>query len=155
MKYGIVIGILSLCLGLGSCRTASIAGYYGYETECMGDNFDGSYMLRTQGQGSTRPAAIAAAKRNVINDLLFSGVKRGQCTLPPLLTELNAREKYRSYVERFFADGSYDAYASLSPRYRLRKVALKDKTMGSTFLLVLRVERAQLEQRLRDDKIIQ
>ncbi|MBQ8423272.1 MAG: hypothetical protein IJY36_03285 [Coprobacter sp.] len=154
MKKIIFGGILLLCIGFTSCRTASISSYYQYETECLGDQLDGSILLRVKGQGISRNAAINAAEKQAVNDIMFSGVKRGQCTFVPLLKEVNAREKYRTYFESLFSGNDYDKYVRIAPRNKLKKVAMKDGTVGTTYLIVLKVFRTELEQKLISDNII-
>ena len=47
------------------------ASYYNYETECLEDKLDGSFILQAWGKGSDKSEAIDQAKRNVLNDILL------------------------------------------------------------------------------------
>ncbi|MDP5076044.1 MAG: hypothetical protein NWP82_06130, partial [Flavobacteriales bacterium] len=68
---------------------------------------DGSQTLESWGSGRNRFDAVEQAKKNAINEVLFKGILNGkpECERKPLVPEVNAREKYASYFNAFFADG--------------------------------------------------
>ena len=88
-------------LGQSSKQQKKTSSYYDFETECLQDKLDGSYIFYTWGKGSDKSEAINQAKKNAINDLLFKGINKG-CQLNPLIIEINGGVKYKSYVNSFF-----------------------------------------------------
>lgn len=62
-----------------------------------------SETLRAWGRGKNRTDAIEQAKKNAVRDVLFKGVVAGsrECSVRPLITEVNAQERYASYFNDF------------------------------------------------------
>lgn len=72
----------------------------------------------------------------------------------PLVTTVNAREKYREYFDVFFADnGEYLNYISMSDR-RLGSTVKKISSTQVSVRLTVRVLTPQLRQKLINDNII-
>ena len=73
-----------------------ISGNYIYKTECMGIEHDGSMTLKTWGNGRNRADAVEQAKKNAVRDVIFQSIMEGKqdCLKKPLITEVNAEEKY-------------------------------------------------------------
>ena len=119
--------------------------YHSFESECLGVELDGSETLRAWGRGKNRTDAIEQAKKNAVRDVLFKGVVAGsrECSVRPLITEVNAQERYASYFNDFFRDGG---------EY-LKYVSMEDKKKIS-YSTTVRVLRSQLQQKLIEDKIL-
>lgn len=124
------------------------SSYYSFETECLEDKLDGSYIFYTWGKGSNKMEAIDQAKRNALNDLLFNGINKG-CQLRPLIIELNGETKYKSYVYAFFQE-DYKDYITLekSPK------SLSKSKQQTTYGVKIRINAEALKQKLIKDNII-
>ncbi len=101
--------VVTLVSTVGCSKTTKVtkaSAYVSYETTCMGVEHDGSHTLRVWGKGPTKDAAIEQAKKNAVYDILFKGTRgSGECEQRPLVTEVNARERYAGYFNPFFANG--------------------------------------------------
>lgn len=133
------------------------AGNYGYKTECLGIESDGSITVKSWGNGRNRSDAVEQAKKNAVRDVIFNGINEGKsdCFNKPLVFEVNAQEKNEGYFNKFFSDGGeYKNYISLRDKRifgsRDKKKARQSVTNG----LVVRVLRSELKQKLIDDKLI-
>lgn len=155
-KISLLIILLSTCLGFSQ---KNIAGNYGYKTECLGVELDGSETVKAWGNGRNRSDAVEQAKKNALRDVIFFGLLEGKqdCKQKPLILEVNALEKYEDYFNKFFADGGeFKNYISLRDERifdkvsRDRKKARESVTNG----LILRVLRSELKQKLIADGII-
>ena len=133
----------------GGDKQKHTASYYNYSTECLGDKLDGSYIFRAWGVGSTKKEAIDQAKRNVLNDILFNGITKGQCRVNRLIVEINAKEKYRNYVYNFF-NSEYDDYIKIQKSPKSRKKSRQQTVYG----IKVRVKVEAMRQKLRADNII-
>ena len=124
------------------------ASYYDVETECLEDKLDGSFVLYAAGKGSSKSEAIDQAKRNVLNDILFNGVDKG-CEIRPLILELNASKKYKTYTYSFF-DKEYKDYISIekSPK------SLKKSREQTSYRIKIRIKVEAIRQKLISDNII-
>lgn len=133
-----------------------IAGNYIYKTECLGVELDGSQTVKAWGNGKNNADAVEQAKKNAVRDVLFNGIHEGkqECETKPLITEVNAREKYEDYFNNFFTDGGdYKRFISLrdeNNEKRDKRKAHKSITKG----LVLRVLRSDLKKKLIADGIL-
>lgn len=120
---------------------------------CLGSELDGSQTLRVLGYGRNRSDAKEQAMKNAVSAIIFDGVKDG-CNLRPLVTEVNARERYDEYFNRFFADGGeYTKYVSLKDTKKRSADRKKDK-VGYSYEMTIRVLRSELKQRLIQDNVI-
>ena len=130
-----------------------------YDTQsikCLGTELDGSQTLRVTGYGRNRSDAKEQAKKNAVYAVIFDGVRDGVkgCNLRPLVTEVNARERYEDYFNIFFMDnGEYLKYVSLRDTKRMSADRKKDK-VGYSYEMTIRVLRAELKARLKADNVI-
>ncbi len=151
--------LILLCFwGITSCRTSipSTHVFNNYQTECLGVELDGSQTLRVWGKGKNKADAIEQAKKNAVRDVLFKGITSGsgECEQRPLLTEVNAQERYQYYFNVFFKDGGdYKNYISLSDKKSGSNIGA-DESSQSIYGVVVRVLRSELKQRLITDQII-
>ena len=123
---------------------------------CMGVELDGSQTLRVQGYGRNRSDAKEQAMKNAVWAVIFDGIRDGvgECNTRPLVTEVNAKERYEDYFNLFFADnGEYKKYVSLRDTKRRSGGKSKDK-LGYAYDLTVRVLRAELKARLKADNLI-
>jgi hypothetical protein len=162
MKLPIVIAALLLCTALQAQTSRPQkrnSGNYKFKTECMGVEGDGSQTLKAWGNGRNRADAVEQAKKNAVYDVIFNGILEGrqECQMRPLVFEVNAREKYEDYFDKFFADnGPYREFISLRDERigqkldRDRKKARESVTNG----VMVRVLRSELRSKLTTDGII-
>lgn len=150
--------ILSLCLAL-SCTLAlaqTQTVYARSSIRCLGVELDGSQTLRVQGYGRNKADAKEQAMKNAVWAVVFDGIRDGMqgCNMRPLVTEVNAAERYEDYFNLFFADGgAYKEYVSLQDTKRRSGGRSKDK-LGYAYDLTIRVLRPQLKARLKADNVI-
>jgi len=158
MKFKVTL--IALLLAVTAVQAQKkIAGNYGYKTECMGVEGDGSETVKAWGNGRNRSDAVEQAKKNAVRDIIFFGLVEGkqECKQKPLLLEVNAQEKYEDYFNKFFADGGeFKNYISLRDERILDKLD-RDRKRGRgsvTNGLILRVLRSELKAKLIADGII-
>lgn len=89
--------------------------FYPSPTTFMNNNGDGSITVRAWGLGPTAKDARIQARKQAVRDVIFKGVNiPGETQLSkPLLTEVNADQKYRAFFEAFFTDnGEWQLFVS-------------------------------------------
>lgn len=124
--------------------------------KCMGVELDGSQTLRVLGYGRNRSDAKEQAMKNAVWTVVFDGIREGVsgCNMRPLVTEVNARERYEDYFNVFFADGGeYKKYVTLRDTKKRSANKSKDK-VGYSYEMTIRVLRSQLKARLKADNVI-
>ncbi|PIQ14924.1 MAG: hypothetical protein COW67_11160 [Flavobacteriales bacterium CG18_big_fil_WC_8_21_14_2_50_32_9] len=147
---------------MNSCGSTQMkgAGNYTYETECMGVEGDGSQTLKAWGSGRNREDAIEQAKKNGVRDVLFKGIKNGkqECNVKPVLFDVNIREKKEVYFNAFFADqGPYKEFITGEDGSDIHfSVVAGRKKAGDqvTYGVIIRVQRAKLQDRMIQDQIM-
>ena len=155
MKRVLYFAILMFAFHL-SAKAQTRALYDHTTIKCMGVELDGSQTLRVQGYGRNRADAKEQAMKNAVWAVIFDGVKDGVegCNMRPLVTEVNAKERYEDYFNLFFADnGAYKEYVSMRDTKRGSGGRAKDK-LGYSYDLTIRVLRAELKARLKADNVI-
>ena len=128
--------------------------YFKYESECLGSELDGTVTLRAWGKGKNKNDAVEQAEKNALNDVLFKGIRRGksECELTPMITEVNARDKYEQYFDKFFnKDRKYSKY--ISYKDGSFKKEFKSKT-EVVYGVTVRVLSPNLKKKLKKDKIL-
>lgn len=123
---------------------------------CMGTELDGSETLRVLGYGRNRSDAKEQAMKNAVWAVIFDGIRDGSqgCNMRPLVSEVNARERYEDYFNIFFADnGEYKKYVSLRDTKKRSADRSKDK-VGYSYEMTIRVLRSELKARLKADNVI-
>lgn len=111
--------LILICAAMLTLLPVQVLKAQSYETECINVEQDGSQTLRVWGEGRNRGDAIEQAKKNAVYEILFRGVQKGNkgYNLRPIVTEVNARERYRTYFDTFFKDGGdYRKYVSMADR---------------------------------------
>lgn len=154
MKKIIITLLVLMSSAYADAQTQTI--YARSSVRCMGVELDGSQTLRVQGYGRNRLDAKEQAKKNAVWAVIFDGIREGSggCNMRPLVTEVNAKERYEDYFNLFFADnGPYKEYVSLKDTKYRSGGRSKDK-LGYAYDLTIRVLRAQLKERLKADNVI-
>ena len=127
-----------------------------YSVRCLGVELDGSQTLRVQGYGRNKNDAKEQAMKNAVYAVIFDGIRDGVegCNMRPLVTEVNARERYEDYFDIFFSDkGAYKEYVSMRDTKKRSADKAKDR-IGYSYDLTVRVLRPELKARLKADNII-
>lgn len=136
---------------------SSIEAYsQSYETKCLNIELDGSQTLRVWGEGRNKKDAVEQAKKNAVNEILFHGVRNGNkgYNQRPIVTVVNARERYQEYFDIFFADnGEYTNFVTMQDR-RIGSTIKKIGTTQVKCCITVRVLCSQLREKLKSDGII-
>lgn len=143
-------------LGLSYANAQDQSVYARASVRCMGVELDGSQTLRVQGYGRNRADAKEQAKKNAVWAVIFQGIREGVegCDMRPLVSEVNAQERYQNYFNIFFADnGEYQKYVSMKDTKHRSATKSKDKR-GYAYDLTVRVLRSELKARLKADNVI-
>ena len=151
LLFGVVISTMIIM----SCNPQNnVAGYYSYETECLGTELDGSQTLKAWGTGVNLDDAVFQAKKQAIKDVIFKGINKGRegCSKRALVIEVNAQEKYEDYWNVFFADGG--KYLQFTTHEDGKFLSKKKAGNQLTYGVTVRVLRKELKQQLIDDKIL-
>lgn len=156
MKRRLLYILLLMMLGV-TCYAQGVMGIYTqFETECLGVEEDGTQTLRVWGSGKNKNDAQDQARKNAVRDVIFKGIRNGVegCNMKPLVTEVNAREKYEDYFNKFFRDGGkYEDFVSgKDSKQKMKKIEKTD--MGVRVTLIVRVLRPKLKERLQKDGIL-
>lgn len=156
MKQRLLYIIFLMVLGV-SCYAQGMMGIYtNFEPECLGVEEDGTQTLRVWGSGKDKKDAQDQARKNAVRDVLFKGIRNGVegCNMKPLVNEVNAREKYEDYFNRFFRDDrKYEKFVSnKDSKQKMKKIEKTD--MGVRVALVVRVLRPKLREQLKKDGIL-
>ena len=163
MKKTILFALLSVGLftftGCTVTNQTRTAGNYSYKTECLGVEGDGTQTLKAWGSGRNRFDAFAQARKNALYDVIFKGITDGksECEMRPLVSEVNARQKYEDYFNKFFADGGeYRKYVSMRDEQWENKLERERKEgIGTdTHAAVVIVKRPLLKAKLIADGIL-
>ena len=154
MKKILLTMLAVLSLTGSEAQTQSV--YARNSIRCLGVELDGSQTLRVQGYGRNRSDAKEQAMKNAVWAVIFDGIRDGAegCNMRPLVTEVNAKERYEDYFNLFFADnGEYKKYVSLRDTKKRSGGRSKDK-LGYAYDLTIRVLRPELKARLKADNVI-
>lgn len=166
-SYNLIIYCFILLFAIGCASSkVSTSSYYASATTYINDKGDGSITVRAYGHGKNRSDAIEQAAKNAVRDVIFKGVTVPNNTLlsKPLVTEVNAAEKFQDFFNAFFADsGAYARFVSNKDRHsepndnedRRSMSDNKEKnTIQVKLATTIRVLRADLKNYLMDNGII-
>ena len=131
-------------------KQTKVASFYDYNIECLEDKKNGNYIMMAWGAGSTKKEAINQAQRNAISDIIFKGVNKSSCSIRPLITEVQAQEKYREYISNFFEE-DYLNYISLERKSSKSKMKSRSQT---TYGTKVKIDVEGIRKKLRTDNII-
>lgn len=159
IKLKLFLASLAMLAVMGSCRSNRVvtdtAAYSHFETSYINNSPSGSITVRAWGNGPNKAVAIEEAKKNAVADVIFKGVKGSKgYSGQPIVTEVNARERYAEYFDRFFADGGeYGKFAKETSNSD--KSRTKAKTYGREgFGVTLDINRPALVRQLAEDGVI-
>ena len=147
--------ILLFAIGCASSKV-STSSYYASTTTYMNDEGDGSITVRAYGHGRNRSDAIEQAAKNAVRDVIFKGVNVPNNPLlsKPLVTTVNAEEKFQDFFNEFFTDGgAYTQFVSSEDR-RFGSNNKEKNSMQVKFAATIRVLRADLKKYLMNNGII-
>jgi hypothetical protein len=142
---------------LTACKTPQKATTYrDYEPECLGIAHDGSQTIRAWGFGKDDEEAVDKARKNALNAVLFKGITAGVegCNQRPLVPEVNARERYEDYFDRFFRNGGEWEKFVTGDDERLYGREEQRNSLGERAGVVVRVLRNELRMKLKEDGIL-
>lgn len=159
-NYKITYSLLFVFISVFSVSGQKVNGNYNYKTSCVDVESDGSQTLLAWGKGRNRSDAVEQAKKNAVMDILFTGILDGNsvCSKRPLVSEVNAREKYEDYFNAFFKDGGdFMKYVSLKDE-RIGDHIFRDRkrsSNGVNLSVVVRILAPELKAQLKKDRILQ
>ncbi|MDE7381170.1 MAG: hypothetical protein K2N03_03460 [Muribaculaceae bacterium] len=158
MKKLIFCLAAAIMLISAGCRSnqnvSSTYAAYHFGTTCMNDNLDGTYDLRAFGTGNNKASATAQAMKNAVNAVIFNGFEFGGKTIYPVLNEMNAREKYSEYFNRFFSNnGPYRNFVREKSSKDSSRIK-SDNNSRENYGMILVVDRAALQRQLKNDHIL-
>lgn len=154
--------ILTLMLLLGVTGSAmakkevKVSSYIPTKTVYMNTEGDGSLTVRAHGHGTNRNDAIKQAAKNALRDVIFEGINvPGNAELSkPLITAVNAEEKYASFFNAFFADGGeYKKFVTTEDRKSGSNKKEKNE-VNVKLSTTVRILRSELKLYLIDNGII-
>ncbi len=150
----ILILVAISSIGFSSCNSVkNNAGYYSYEVECIGSSLNGIQTVKAWGKGVNKTEALEQAKKNALEEILFQGIRQGSsgCNIRPIISEINAKSKFRNYFNRFYSKG-YSDFVSINKKNNDPQKFNTDQGFLIGVILTIRV--ADLKQRLFDDNIL-
>ena len=157
MKTTIFLLTINLLLFVGSKANNKLSGNYTHEIECMGAELDGSITLKAWGKGKNRADALEQARKEVINAVLFVGIRNGKpdCETRPILNAPNIRENKADYFNNFFKDGGdYKKFTSDKDESFGKKEKAKGRDGDVMYGFIIRVLRSDLKKQMITDKIL-
>ena len=155
-KKLLALVFVGLVAGTVSVQAQRGATFQKEKIECLGVEGDGSQTVRVTGTGRNKKDAVEQAKKDAVMAVIFDGIRSGLqgCDSRPLISEMDARDKYEDYFNIFFMDGGeYLKYVSLEDR----KLRSNDKSKNKYFKnyrVTIRVMRSELKHRLRADNVL-
>jgi hypothetical protein len=162
MKASVIVIALAaaaMTTGFTGCRsqqeTSSTYSTFQLETTSLGITNSGVHTLRAWGKGATKAKAIEQAKKNAVYDIIFKGISGGNSSdYKAIVTEVNARERYQEYFDRFFADGGeYQNFVTESSNNDNSRVNSKGDSRVC-YGVVVDVDRSALRRQLLNDGIL-
>lgn len=159
-KLAILSASAIICVMMAGCRSSqkvsSAYSNYHFGTSLVNVSPSGLLTLRSWGSGPDKSSAIEEAMKNAVADVIFKGIKggNGSYSTKPIVNEVNARERYAEYFDRFFATkGEYTKF--------VKETSSKDnsrtesKSSGRVnYGMTVTVDRSALVNQLAEDNII-
>lgn len=139
----------------GSQKVSSSMSYYNFESSHVATSASGAVTMRAWGSGPDKSSALLEAMKNAVSDVIFKGVKGGSdYNCQPLVTEVNARERYAPYFDRFYANnGEFRKFVHETSNHDLSRI--ESKSLGrQNFGVTVTVDRPALRAQLIRDGII-
>ncbi len=159
MKKLMFIAMAAVLMIASSCSTVkkTDASFYAAESVVyLNNEADGSITVRATGSGRNRYDAIDQAKKNALREMMFKGINvPGNAYISkPLITTVNAEEKYADFLNAFFVDGgAYEQFVSSADKKILSNRKNRNKIQAKVTTTV-RLLRPELAQYLKENEII-
>lgn len=151
--------IAIICLLFTGCRgkqsVSNSYSYYDFGTTLINTSPSGTITMRAWGNGPNLATAFEEAKKNAVSEVLFKGFKTSKSPMASaLINEVNARQRYEDYFDRFFADGGeYNNFvyeASSTDKSRTKSKSNGRENYGFTLV----VDRNALRDQMKKDGIL-
>lgn len=144
--------LLAFVASLAACSgpKKSMQAYYPMAPEFLYEDNDGAITLRVHGVDRNQDQSMDQADKEAVNAVLFSYIDApGNRKIVPLVTEANARTKYKTFFDEFF-EGKYKDFT-------LRRYAQNEKTRTDYRVqtsTTIRVDRPKLQRYLEKKEIL-
>lgn len=144
---------------LAGCRSKQTIGdsysYYNFKSTLISASPSGYITMRSWGSGPDKASAIKEAKKNAVSDVLFKGFDTSNDYLArPLIYEVNAREKYAQYFDRFFSDGGeYENFVVETSSTDGSRIESKSQGRHN-YGITVTIDRNALKNQMRADGLI-
>lgn len=152
-KYLLIIAALVLF----GCTTPYQSSSYAENTvQYLRDQGDGSITVRVAASGRNYADALEQAGKFALRQAIFHGITvPGNSLLSkPLVTEVNAEEKYQFFFNSFFSEGGdYSRFISTQDK-RSRSDQLSKEMVSVRAVSTIRILRSDLKDYLLENKII-
>lgn len=159
IKFTLTTAVVALAMLLPGCRghkeISEAWSNYEFGTSYVNTSPSGDVTVRSWGSGPDKAQAIRAAMKNAVYDAVFKGIKGGKGYLAqPIVTEVNARERYAEYFDRFFADGGeYRNFVKETSNDDMSRT--RSKSQGrENYGVTVTIDRPALLRQLRADNVI-
>lgn len=157
-RYSLIVLVAALMLvGCTKRVNPTMGSFIPTETKFMNNIGDGSIVVRAWGFGATTEDARNQAQKQALRDIIFKGVNvNGNAMLSkPLVTELNAEQKYQAFFNAFFAEnGDWTRFVSAQDDLTKKRNKRTDETWQKTESATVRVHVAELQGYLMDKGIL-
>lgn len=165
MKTRIFVYLFFAASLLASCGTHQTAAYGNRESVVVNVEAGGIYAVQARGRAmkhdvleTSRYEAMAAAKRQAVNDVLFEILQTRNMTeksLKPILMEVNVKQKNEDYFNAFFSkDGPWKEYVKNSGNRGTTTVRFSKTANEMVCDLIVYVDRVGLRERMKADGIL-
>lgn len=156
--YAIITAVIATALAVTSCHVSknAVSTAFPSAVQFQKLEMDGSITVRAAGQGRNYRDALDQADKLAVKELLFKGINiPGNAFMSkPLITEVNAEEKYQDFFNVFFTDGGdYLKFVSAEDKRTASTVETKSDNMVKMTATV-RVLRAELKQYLIEHNVL-
>lgn len=152
-KYLLIIAALALF----GCTTPYQSSSYAENTvQYLRDQGDGSITVRVAASGRNYADALEQAGKFALRQMIFHGITvPGNSLLSkPLVTEVNAEEKYQLFFNSFFSEGGdYSRFVSTQDK-RSRSDQLSKERVSVRTVSTIRILRSDLKDYLLENNII-
>ena len=152
------IAVFIMLFIITSCRVQEVSsGYYDYSVECLGNENNGTMIVKSWGTGRDRREAEANAKKNALKDIMFEGIRNGRtvCNSIPLIVKPTALENNELYFNNFFSS-TYKKFTSIYREPLLDRTFKPNPRTNKNvaYALTLTIDIAMLKRHLIRDQII-
>jgi hypothetical protein len=157
MKSRILLFIAISALVISCKSHSNISGNYTHEIECLGAELDGSITVKAWGKGKNRADALEQARKDAINEVLFTGIRNGkpECDARPILNAPNIRENKSEYFNNFFRDdGDYKKFVSSKDESFGKKEKVKGRDGDVMYGFIVRLLKSDLKKQMIKDGIL-